>query len=177
MTSSLARLLRRSISNEQEVVTIEEEIDYTAAYLTIQKMRYQDKLEYRIDVEPEIRKERMIKLALQPLVENAIYHGIKYKEGKGLIQIRGFRRGTDIVLQVEDDGRGMDAETLEHIFEKHVRDTKSNGVGVNNVGERLRLFYGAGYGLSFESEPGRGTCATIVLPAGKDRGENETEDN
>lgn len=90
MTSSLARLLRRSISNDQEVVTIGEEIEYTEAYLTIQKMRYQDKLEYEIDVEEDIRAERVIKLILQPLVENAIYHGIKYKEGKGMIRIRGY---------------------------------------------------------------------------------------
>ena len=83
MTSSLARLLRRSISNEQEVVTIEEEIDYTEAYLTIQKMRYQDKLEYEIEAEPDIRKEETVKLVLQPVVENAIYHGIKYKGWKG----------------------------------------------------------------------------------------------
>ena len=176
MTSSLARLLRRSISNEQEVVTIAEEIDYTEAYLTIQKMRYQDKLEYQIDVEPEILEERMIKLVLQPLVENAIYHGIKYKEGKGLIEIRGFRRDGNIVLQVEDDGRGMDAETKKHIFEKHVRDTKSNGVGVNNVSERIRLFYGAEYGLHYESEPGKGTTAEVVLPAGKEES-GETEEN
>lgn len=173
MTSSLARLLRRSISNDQEVVTIGEEIEYTEAYLTIQKMRYQDKLEYEIDAEEDIRAERVIKLVLQPLVENAIYHGIKYKEGKGLIRIRGYRRGKDIVLEVEDDGRGMDADTLEHIFEKHIRDTKSNGVGVNNVNERIRLFYGAGYGLSYESEPGKGTLAAIVLPAGKDDAINE----
>ena len=105
---------------------------------------------------------------LQPLVENAIYHGIKYKEGKGTIEIRGFRKGGLIQLEVEDDGIGMDAEALAHIFEKHVRDTKSNGVGVSNVNERIRLFYGPEYGLRFESEPGRGTCAIMVIPAGKD---------
>lgn len=176
MTSSLARLLRRSISNEREVVTIEEEIEYTEAYLTIQKMRYQDKLEYEIEVDPDIRKEETVKLVLQPLVENAIYHGIKYKEGKGLIRIDGFRDGSDIILQVRDDGKGMDQETLEHIFEKHVRDTKSNGVGVQNVHERIRLYYGLGYGLSFASEPGKGTLATVRLPGRKGK-VNETEEN
>ena len=159
MTSSLARLLRRSISNEQEVVTIEEEIDYTEAYLTIQKMRYQDKLEYEIEAEPDIRKEETVKLVLQ----------------KGLIQIRGFREGGDIILQVEDDGRGMDQDTLEHIFEKHVRDTKSNGVGLQNVHERIRLYYGAAYGLSFESEPGKGTVVTIRLPGGKGEADEQKE--
>ena len=177
MTSSLARLLRRSISNEREVVTIAEEIDYTEAYLTIQKMRYKDKLEYRIEVEPDICQEETVKLVLQPLVENAIYHGIKYKEGKGMIEIRGCRVGTDIVLEVRDDGKGMDQDTLAHIFEKHVRDTKSNGVGVQNVQERIRLFYGAEYGLSFESEPGRGTLAVIRLPGRKEAEPDEKTRN
>ena len=171
MTSSLARLLRRTISNEQELVTIAEEIDCTEAYLTIQKMRYKDKLEYEIELEDGIGREKIVKLVLQPLVENAIYHGIKYKEGRGLIQIRVFCQDDCIVLQVEDDGKGMDEETLAHIFEQHIRDTRSNGVGVNNVNERIRLFYGAGDGLSFKSEPEKGTTATIRIPLGKD-GEN-----
>ncbi len=171
MTSSLARLLRRTISNEQELVTIAEEIDCTEAYLTIQKMRYKDKLEYEIELEDGIGREKIVKLVLQPLVENAIYHGIKYKEGRGLIQIRVFCQDDCIVLQVEDDGKGMDEETLAHIFEQHIRDTRSNGVGVNNVNERIRLFYGAEYGLSFKSEPEKGTTATIRIPLGKD-GEN-----
>ena len=171
MTSSLARLLRRTISNEQELVTIAEEIDCTEAYLTIQKMRYKDKLEYEIELEDGIGREKIVKLVLQPLVENAIYHGIKYKEGRGLIQIRVFCQDDCIVLQVEDDGKGMDEETLAHIFEQHIRDTRSNGVGVNNVNERIRLFYGAEYGLSFKSEPEKGTTATIWIPLGK-AGEN-----
>lgn len=175
MTSSLARLLRRSISNEQEVVTIEEEINYTEAYLTIQKMRYQDKLEYEIMVDPDIRNEETVKLVLQPLVENAIYHGIKYKEGKGMIQIRGFREETGIALQIQDDGRGMDQNTLDHIFEKHIRDTKSNGVGLQNVHERIRLYYGTAYGLSFESEPGKGTTVTVRLPGRKEEPDEQEE--
>ena len=89
MTSSLAKLLRKSISNKNEMVTLEEEIEYTRSYLTIQKMRYVDKLEYEIDVDPAIMKMEVVKLIVQPLVENAIYHGIKYKEGKGLIRITG----------------------------------------------------------------------------------------
>ena len=116
MTSSLAKLLRRSISNQQETVTVEEETAYTETYLRIQKMRYKDKLEYEISIDEEIRQEEVIKLILQPLVENSIYHGIKYKEGKGLIEILGYREGNCMVLQVQDDGIGMDGETLEHIL-------------------------------------------------------------
>ena len=177
MTSSLARLLRRSISNEREVVTVAEEVEYTQDYLTIQKMRYKDKLEYEILVDQEIAQEGIVKLILQPLVENAIYHGIKYKEGKGMIRIRGFRQEDKIVLQVEDDGSGMDEETLTHIFEKHTKDTKSNGVGLKNVNERLQLYYGTEYGLKYESKIGEGTTATVILPAREEGGadaENET---
>lgn len=177
MTSSLARLLRRSISNEREVVTVAEEVEYTQDYLTIQKMRYKDKLEYEILVDQEIAQEGIVKLILQPLVENAIYHGIKYKEGKGMIRIRGFRQEDRIVLQVEDDGSGMDEETLTHIFEKHTKDTKSNGVGLKNVNERLQLYYGTEYGLKYESKIGEGTTATVILPAREEGGadaENET---
>lgn len=170
MTSSLAKLLRRSISNEQEVVTVAEEAAYTETYLSIQKMRYKDKLEYEILVDPEIMQEKVIKLILQPLVENAIYHGIKYKEGKGLIQIRGFRKGDQMILLVQDDGKGMDAEALAHIFEKHTRDTRSNGVGLNNVNERIQLYYGEEYGISFQSSPGKGTEAAIRLPFGREEG-------
>lgn len=173
MTSSLAKLLRRSISNEQEAVTVAEEVEYTETYLTIQKMRYKDKLEYEILVDPEILQERVIKLILQPLVENAIYHGVKYKEGKGLIRIRGFRQNERMILQVQDDGKGMEPETLAHIFEKHTRDTRSNGVGLNNVNERIQLYYGDDYGISFRSSPGEGTEATITLPFGREEGRDE----
>lgn len=173
MTSSLAKLLRRSISNEQEAVTVAEEVEYTETYLTIQKMRYKDKLEYEILVDPEILQETVIKLILQPLVENAIYHGIKYKEGKGLIRIRGFQQNERMILQVQDDGKGMEPETLAHIFEKHTRDTRSNGVGLNNVNERIQLCYGDDYGISFRSSPGEGTEATITLPFGREEGRDE----
>ncbi len=170
MTSSLAKLLRQSISNDQELVQISQEVAYTESYLTIQKMRYRDKLEYEILVKKEIRELAVIKLILQPLVENAIYHGIKYKKGKGLIRILGYREAGCIYLKVQDDGVGMDAETMSHIYEKHVQDTRSNGVGLRNVQERIALYYGPEYGLSYESVPGVGTTATIRLP---DRGEEQ----
>lgn len=171
MTSSLAKLLRRSISNEQEVVTVAEEVEYTESYLTIQKMRYKDKLEYEITIEKEILQAKVVKLILQPLVENSIYHGIKYKEGKGTVRIAGYLAGGCTCLEVQDDGIGMEKETLEKIFEKHVRDTRSNGVGLKNVNERIQLYYGAEYGITFESAPGKGTTAKIRLPYQKEGAE------
>lgn len=164
MTASLARLLRQSISNEDEVVPIANEVEYAKGYLTIQKMRYKDKLEFQIDVDPSILHIPLIKLVLQPIIENAIYHGLKYKESKGLLIIKGFMKDGNAVLQVIDDGVGMSEETLAHIYDRHKVNYHSNGVGVYNVQKRLKLYYGENYGITYESEKGVGTTATITIP-------------
>ena len=164
MTASLARLLRQSISNEDELVSIGQEIEYARGYLTIQKMRYKDKLEFWIEVEPSILNIRLIKLVLQPVIENAIYHGLKYKESRGLLLVKGFMKNGNAVLQVIDDGVGIDQETLDHIYERHKVDYHSNGVGIYNVQKRLQLYYGNEYGIVYESKPGEGTTATITIP-------------
>ena len=164
MTASLARLLRQSISNEDEVVPIANEVEYARGYLTIQKMRYKDKLEFQIDVDSSILYIPLIKLVLQPIIENAIYHGLKYKESKGLLIVKGFMKDGNAVLRVIDDGVGMDEETLAHIYDKHKVNYHSNGVGVYNVQKRLKLYYGDDYGITYESEKGKGTTATITIP-------------
>ena len=161
-------LLRQSISNEDEVVPIANEVEYARGYLTIQKMRYKDKLEFQIDVDSSILYIPLIKLVLQPIIENAIYHGLKYKESKGLLIVKGFMKDGNAVLQVIDDGVGMDEETLAHIYDKHKVNYHSNGVGVYNVQKRLKLYYGDDYGITYESEKGKGTTATITIP-GTDR--------
>ena len=164
MTSALARLLRQSISNDNERIPLEKEVDYAGSYLTIQKMRYKDKLEYEIEVDEDIKKEEIINLILQPLVENAIYHGIKYKGSKGLIRITGYGEKDKIILKVMDNGIGMDEETLKGIFDKSKASEGKNGVGVYNVQTRIGLYYGMEYGLHFESALGEGTTVTITIP-------------
>lgn len=164
MTSALARLLRQSISNDNERIPLEMEVDYAGSYLTIQKMRYKDKLEYEIEVAEDIKKEEIINLILQPLVENAIYHGIKYKGSKGLIRIVGYGEGSSIILKVIDNGIGMDEDALKGIFDKSRDSEGSGGVGVHNVQTRIGLYYGAEYGLRFESVVGEGTTVTIIIP-------------
>lgn len=164
MTSALAKLLRQSISNQNELVRVEEEAEYTRSYLTIQKMRYKDKLEYEIRMEPKLLDLKVPKLILQPLVENAIYHGIKYKEGKGTVLIEGDYSETEVILKVTDDGIGMDETQLSKIFEKKEPTIRKSGVGVLNVHERLQLYYGKNYGLTFFSTPGEGTTAEIHIP-------------
>ena len=164
MTSALARLLRQSISNDNERIPLQKEVDYAGSYLTIQKMRYKDKLEYEIEVDEDIKKEEIINLILQPLVENAIYHGIKYKGSKGLIKIVGYGEDDKIILKVIDNGIGMDEAALKGIFDKSKESEGKNGVGVHNVQTRICLYYGAEYGLCFESVLGQGTTATITIP-------------
>lgn len=164
MTSSLAKLLRESISNEEEVTTINREINHIENYLTIQKMRYKDKLEFIIDVEESIYNVKIIKLILQPIVENAIYHGVKYKEGKSLILISGFNCGNDIEIIVKDTGIGMDKDQLDHIFDRCKKSEKNTGVGIYNVQMRLQLAYGEKYGLTYESKKLEGTTVKIRIP-------------
>lgn len=164
MTSTLGKLLRQSISNEEEFVTIEKEVDYVRSYLIIQKMRYTDQLTFEIDVDTAIYSYKIVKLTLQPLVENAIYHGIKYKETMGKIRITGKETEDGILIQIIDDGIGMEEETLNHIFDKKKRVNKNNGVAVENVNRRLKLYYGDNYGLKYESRLNEGTTVSILLP-------------
>ena len=170
MTSALAKLLRQSISNEDEIVTVEREIEYTRNYLAIQKLRYRDQLEYIIDIDEEVLHRKIVKLVIQPLVENSIYHGIKYLDGKGMILILGEIRDEKVVITIRDNGVGMDEETLKHILEKkpepkEKQRKKTSHVGVYNVQNRLQLYYGKEYGLVYESMPGMGTGVSVIIPA------------
>ncbi|MDQ8733208.1 sensor histidine kinase [Paenibacillus sp. LHD-38] len=166
MTSALARLFRASLSKGKELVSLRTEIEHIANYLTIQKMRYRDKLDFQIEVDPAILSYVTLKVTLQPLVENAIYHGIKNKYGTGTIRITGERYGEKILLHVADNGVGIDAETLERLLAP-VRSggfREGKGVGMTNVHERLRLYFGHDYGLTVESEPDAGTTVTVAIP-------------
>lgn len=176
MTSALARLLRQSISNDQEEVELEKEIEYVKNYLTIQKMRYKDKLEFFIYVDPRVAHVPVIKLVLQPLVENAIYHGIKYKETKGNLKIYAKPVDGRVEIVVADDGIGMDEDVMEHIFDEHWKEQKRNGVGVPNVQKRLQLQYGSEYGIRYESVKGAGTKVVITIPTDGGRTDEKMDD-
>ena len=176
MTSSLARLFRQSISNDDELVSIRQELEYTRSYLTIQKMRYKDTLDFQIEAENEILDYKIVKLTLQPLVENAIYHGIKFKEGIGTVHISGSLEDNCIMIVISDNGIGMTEEQLSHIFEPRTPSTKSSGVGINNIQNRLHLYYGENYGLEFESEEQFGTTVYIRIPASTDLSHTEQKE-
>ncbi|SEC81267.1 sensor histidine kinase [Paenibacillus sp. GP183] len=163
MTSALAKLFRASITKENELVPLQVEIDHIDNYLLIQKMRYQEQLDYRIEVPEELMQVKTLKLLLQPFVENAIYHGIKNKPEIGLIVISAREEGDNLVFEIVDNGLGMTAEKLQSILKHQEREARG-GVGVLNVNERIQLFFGQEYGVHFESELEVGTRVTIVVP-------------
>lgn len=164
MTQALAQLLRTSIGRGEDIITLREEVSHVESYLTVQKMRYREKLRYELDVEPDTLDCRLPKLVLQPLVENAIYHGIKVKEDGGSIRVTSMLDEDQLIITVEDDGRGMTPEQLAHILEPKESDEGSSKIGVYNVHERLQMYFGSQFGLKFFSEPDRGTTAMLILP-------------
>ncbi len=166
----LTRFFRITLSKGKDWITLCEEIEHVASYLAIQKMRYRDILDYQIDVPDTVRDAVMLKLTLQPLVENALYHGIKNKRSGGAIVVRGRQlEGGLLQIQVEDNGIGMTRERLTEIralLGPEVGDSiaSESGYGINNVNQRIKLYYGREYGLSIESEYLHGTCVSLVLP-------------
>ncbi|WP_225446293.1 cache domain-containing sensor histidine kinase [Paenibacillus rhizovicinus] len=175
MTSALAKLFRASISKGEELVPIRNEIEHIANYLKIQKMRYSDKLDYLIEVGDSVQHFLTIKVILQPIVENAIYHGIKKKRGPGWITITSEETEHDIALIVEDNGSGMDEETVRTLLFPAAKRAEGRGVGIRNVHERLQLYFGMQYGLSYKSLPGEGTTVTIRFPKNKAAAPQESE--
>jgi two-component system sensor histidine kinase YesM len=164
MTSSLAKFFRLGISRGSEMISVRTEIEYVQTYLAIQKQRYKDKLSFEIAFSPELYNHQILKLLIQPLVENAIYHGIKNMEGLGRIRIMGERENDTIVIRIHDNGVGMQAAQLEALAAGLIEPSPSSGVGVRNVQDRIRLYFGDEYGVRFESTPGVGTTATIRIP-------------
>jgi two-component system, sensor histidine kinase YesM len=128
-------------------------------------MRYQDKIRFALDIDRELYPYLTLKVLLQPLVENAIYHGIKNKEGSGTVTITGKLQDNRIEFQVKDDGIGMDRSKVETLLTSKEGTPSRNSVGIANVHQRIQLYFGAEYGLSYTSEPGSGTCVKVLIPA------------
>lgn len=169
MTSALALLLRSSIGDGSDTNTLKKEIAHVRSYLTIQKMRYNEKLRYEIDLDPQTEDCLLPKLILQPLVENAIYHGIKVKQQGGTVRIESLLEEDRLLITVEDDGIGMTPEQLETILDKKESDAESTKIGVYNVNERLQLFFGPDAAMKYYSTPGKRTMVMLVLPIVRER--------
>jgi two-component system, sensor histidine kinase YesM len=169
IVSALSDFFRISLSKGMDWITIGEEVERIRSYLTIQKMRYQDILDFKIEVDEDVSEHTILKLVLQPLVENALYHGIKNKRQGGTIIVRARRKSKDeVLLEVEDNGIGFTPEKLAQLrtdLEDDSGDIKlESGFGLGNVNKRIRLYYGKPYGLSVKSEYTTGTCVTLVIP-------------
>lgn len=171
MVSSLSSFFRTTLSKGRDYITVAEEREHIESYLSIQKFRYRDILSYDIDFDDEILDNSILKLTLQPIVENALYHGIKNKRGMGHIQIDGRTAGDNIEFIVSDNGIGMKEEEVEHlrnVISGLVSDDRSGGgFGLFNVNQRLELNYGREYGLNIESTYNVGTTITVKIPAVK----------
>ena len=170
IVTALSSFFRISLSKGMDWITIGEEIERIKSYLTIQKMRYHDILDFKIEVDQDVAENTILKLILQPLVENALYHGIKNKRQGGTISVRARRKGeNEVLLEVEDDGIGFTPQKLARLLaelDDDAGDIKmESGYGIGNVNNRIQLYYGKQYGLSIQSEYSTGTCVTLVIPA------------
>lgn len=164
MISALSRLLRFSLEGEDNLVSIRVEIEHCQYYIGIQQIRYPRKFEVEWQIDDKIMDYKIPRITLQPLIENAIYHGIKPMFSGGLITVTGGLEGDAIVIRVMDNGVGADAERIEAInreFADKTWITASNHIGVKNVNQRIKLTFGENYGLHIESEPGKGTTVTV----------------
>ena len=166
MVLALSNFFRTGLSRGEDVVTIDTEINHVKNYLVIQHMKYGDKFEYEIEIGPDIRSCRMLKLTLQPLVENALHHGIQNQAGKGTITIAGKREGGRILFEVRDTGAGMSRERLEQVQKSMNQEEGYSQIsfGLRNVYSRLMLYYNGEAGLEIESGPGQGTVIRVYIP-------------
>ena len=162
MITSLSVFFRTSLSKGKDIIPLSEEKRHTLSYLEIQQSRYRDIMEFEINIPPELDEVMVPKLTLQPLAENALYHGIKNKRGKGKILIEGFNLGDDMMLRVTDNGQGMTPERLYEVQEA-IRTGKRAGFGLAAVSERIALYYGPGYGLKISSTEGEGTVMEVYM--------------
>ncbi|RCX15411.1 two-component system sensor histidine kinase YesM [Fontibacillus phaseoli] len=167
MVVSLGKLLRISISENQQLIPLSMEMDHVRHYLDIQKFRFEDKFSYQIEIPESLKYYKTQKLIVQPIVENALYHAIEPMEGRGFISITARDGDRDILIDVMDNGPGFDQETLMHLWSKdrnNLKKYRENGVGLKNVHERLSIRFGGYYGIMICSSPGFGSIIRIRIP-------------
>ena len=170
--TALARFFRLSLGKGKNIVTVKDEIDHVKNYLMIQHMRFKNKFDYEFDIAEDVLELPSLKLMLQPLVENAIYHGMEFMDGDGLIMVKAWREEDELYLSVADNGLGMTEDKVEMILtgKSSSGNGRGSGIGVKNVNERIKLYFGEAYGLTIDSEPDEGTKVTIHLPVKAERG-------
>lgn len=165
MVTALANLFRISLSQGKTIITIAEEFQHAKNYISIQKVRYKNKFEVEFSLDEKLKDYLTIKLVIQPILENAIYYGMEAMDGDGEILVRGYEKDGDIYIDIIDNGIGMPPEQVEILLKEGVQKRKrGSGIGLINVDQRIKLYFGEDYGLHIESEPDEGTKVTIHLP-------------
>lgn len=172
--SDLSDLMEGSIGRDDRLITIEEEFTYADKYISLQKRRFGDRLELVKNIQPEVNSIKIPRLLIQPLIENAVYHGVERIRGKGVITLNAEKLEDCVLIEVIDNGAGMEYEDLEQLNErlsmnndtyfKSLSGKRNRSIGIENVNRRIKLFYGENYGLKIESEAGRYTKAVVKIP-------------
>lgn len=167
MVTSLARLFRIALSRGNSMIPLADELEHARHYMTIQQIRYKNRFETKITAQPGTEGLYTLKLIVQPILENAIYHGMASAEDDGLISVTAYRQGDDLIIDVADNGLGMRPEVAASLLDENRPDvrTSGSGIGVRNVHQRIRLTFGPQYGLTILSEPDEGTLVRIRIPA------------
>ncbi len=168
MISELAKLLRVSLSRGKTIIPVKDELQHSRSYMNIQLVRYKERFQMEFQTDKEIEDYCIVKLVIQPILENAIYYGVGNmdEDDEGKITVRGEKKEDDIYITIEDNGMGMRKEVLENILKDNNKVPKhGSGVGVINVHSRIQLMFGEQYGLEIYSEPDEGTRVVIHIPA------------
>ena len=168
IVTALGRFFRISLSRGRSIIPVKDELEHVRNYLMIQQNRFKNKFTYRVEADDAVLPMASVKLILQPIVENAIYHGMEFMDGDGEILVKAELKDGCTVMTVRDNGLGMTEETVEKLLsgkEPHAPSRRGSGIGVRNVHERIRIYFGEAYGLSIVSEPDEGTEVTIRMPA------------
>jgi len=163
MVEALGNLMRNSINFKEDIITVKEELEIVNSYLTIQKYRFDDRLEFQLDVPSNFMKCRIPKLILQPLLENSFKHAVETSVYTSVIKLQAYQEEDKLFIRVEDNGPGIDPLILQKVKEGKVKP-KGTGIGLNNIDNRIKLFTGEEYGLRIENLLGKGTAITVVLP-------------
>lgn len=165
MVTALARLFRISLSKGKNIIALRDELEHAKSYLTIQNIRYKNKFDYYIEADSEILDLACIKLVIQPLIENAIYHGMEFMYGDGEILVKAYTKEDSLYIDIIDNGLGMTEESINLLLtSENIGSKKGSGIGLKNVNERIQLYFGKEYGLNIYSEPDEGTTIRIHMP-------------
>jgi two-component system sensor histidine kinase YesM len=168
MTNSLSKLLRYSINSQKSQVPLEMELEHVRGYMAIQQIRFEHKIQFYVEVEPNLLACSVIRFILQPIVENSIVHGFERGNGYGTIVLSGKRINDTMEIKIQDDGVGMSAVQLQNLLDKKISfvdpEEGNGGHGLMNVHRRIVLRYGNQFGLTIESDMAKGTTISLVLP-------------